>query len=586
MKAMVNHSSLREDWSQLDPSMRCLILDTQTRTLKSASCQDHLPMICVRPRLKLNDSTLKSFEKNFAIDGQCPSKWMTTSLAPKRNYCYRIFGSEVGSTFDEAEQKCQKHGGQLAVASAPSTLAVLLSAFSLKELVQESDLWIGLKKNIKNAFQWTDKSSWTYQSRIKWSDGLGDDQYTYGVSLNLKNAVPRQEIHNSRTMQWKRWPKEATLTGFICQKVIFPQPQVGLQINLNKNYQPVISMQPVLLHSRQINGTQEIPGDTPLKDDVTIINDVVIPSEPIVLSKLTCFLGNSTFSANYQTSEATANYEANFNVISTNVFGTAEMKWRAAEVSCETWDTWSTERLQASWIMKTPEYSDSALTSFIVRLRHLSNTYAVESHDATFKTSVFHRTELKFFLDQMLTLRFTRHYRVYRKEIMSAHDPVAFEPEPSPRRSLLVKYRIVLKPDTNIKRQSTFFRSPGPIKPRDDISFFYDLHKFLSSQFNSSYNNLTYPGTVFDFVSLRSPDYCPSEITTTEGRFVGFPSPNRPLNYATELLWPKTNSSSATPTSHCVTQDGHLLRRQCLGDRSSGRYWESLEQVNAIITIY
>ena len=562
LKHIANSSGLRDDWSHLHPSLRCLILDTETRTLKSASCQLHFPMICVRPKLKFN--LISNGDGNFAIPSQCPPNWTTSSLIAERNRCYRIFRSELGSTFDEAQEQCQKHDGQLAIASYSSTLSALLNAFSSKELAEQSHLWIGLRKS-QNGFQWIDKSIWTYENQIQWSDDLHIQQAVYGISLNFQNKQPR-EIQNSLAMEWKRWPKESNLTGFICQKTIFPQAQVALQINVNKNYQPIVSMQPIQLHySRREDSTVEM-SDTLLKD-AALSPSVAVANKPLKLSKLTCFLGNATFSANYASSRATANYEANFNIVSTDVTGAAAMKWRAAEISCDTWDTWSPKNLQASWIMKQTA-SDASLTSLIVWLRHRTETYVPEKHDKTFRASAHHRAAFASLLHQRLIGQFVKHHPKYITEIMSAYDPVALEPEPSSR-SLLIKFRIVLKPDTRKRRIAS-----GHLTHRDDeISIFYNLHEFLSSEFKNSGANDTFPVEV---LGLRSPDYCSSEITTIEGKFLGFPRPDRSINNTTELVWPQTNST-AFPTPYCITQDGHFLRRQCLGDRSSGLYWESLE---------
>lgn len=539
----MNHSRLSEDLSQIDPSLLCLTLDTQTRTLRSATCQERLPMICARPKLKIYDSIFY-VGNNFAIRGQCPLRWKTSSLIAERNQCFRLFTGQ-NIQFDDAVEACKIQGGQLAVVSNPSILTVLLTIFSP---IEEHDFWIGLKKK-KNEFEWIDESSWTYQNNVKWVDGPEED-IAYGVSLNFVNETHDDNTPNSIKMRWKMWSKEANLTGHLCQKKIFTQPQVALNINLNRDNQPIVSILPVQLHLREFT-TDMSSADAPL--------------ESFILSNLTCFMGNSTISVNYQSANATANYQVRSNPIPYSAYGFYSSRtrnpgvpkkndgeWRAAETSCETWDTWSTESLQASWIIKEEEGGSESISSFIIWLRHRNQTYYVaEDHDETFRASGHLRAVYKSSIENHVIRQFTE----LHTEVMSGYDPVAFEPERNAHRSLLIRYRMVWKPNVGYKR--------------DGMAILHRLHNFLSSS----------PNVEFDFVSVRSPDFCPSEITTLDGSFVDFFNRDNPPPTSTmvQLVWPKSDAgSSVTPTTRCVTQEGHFLRRQCLGDRSRGLYWESI----------
>ena len=492
-------------------------------------------MICVRPRLKLNGSIFNSNENKFAIRSQCPSEWMTSSLIAERNRCYRVFKG-VDLQFDEADKECQKHDGQLAVASNPSALAVLLNIFPIAELVQVSNLWIGLKRN-KNGFEWMDKSNWTYQNKIEWADGLEDASNIYGVSLSFL-IESHNNIYNSVTMQWKRWPKDANVTGYICQKKIFPQPQVALHITLNTNYQPVVSMQPVQSHFKDLNVT----------------NPHI--AEPFILSKLTCFLsGNSTFSTKYQSNNVTINFE---------MIVVPKSRWRSAEISCETWDTWSPESLQASWIMKRVETPSENVTTIIVWFRHhQTETYVPEKHDETFITSANQRELFKKTIESVL---FSRNSSNFNYVVFSAYDPITFEPESNDGhfRSLLIKYRIV-----GIQRNWSLHS----VKP--DTFSIMDLQNKITSQLHSSSNK-----SDFEFIGVRSPDFCPSEITRNDGEFIQFDYNmiSECMKFTDPLCWPQSVAGSlVTPVTRCATQSGHFLRRRCLGDQSSGLYLEPIE---------
>ena len=407
-------------------------------------------MICARPKLKFN--LISNGDGNFAIPSQCPPSWTTSSLIAERNRCYRVFGNELGSTFDEAQEQCLKHGGQLAVAPYPSTLSALLNAFSSKELIEKSHFWIGLRTS-QNGFQWLDKAIWTYENQVKWADDLHTQNVVYGVSLNFEHEQS-SKIRNSLTMKWKRWPKKSNLTGFICQKKIFPQTQVALHITLNTKYQPVVSMQPVQSHFKDLNVT----------------NPHI--AEPFILSKLTCFLsGNSTFSTKYQSNNVTINFE---------MIVVPKSRWRSAEISCETWDTWSPESLQASWIMKRVETPSENVTTILVWFRHRTETYVPEKHDETFTISADQREFFKKTIESVLFFRLSNS-SFYYYVVFSAYDPVTLEP--ASNRSLLIKYRIVgiqrnwflqyVNPDTfSISNLQTEITSHFSSSNKSDFDFF------------------------------------------------------------------------------------------------------------------
>jgi len=78
-----------------------------------------------------------------------------------------------------------------------------------------------------------------------------------------------------------------------------------------------------------------------------------------------------------------------------------------------------------------------------------------------------------------------------------------------------------------------------------------------------------------DFTSVRSTDFCQGEITSNKGDFIQLS--DQPRNLTDELYWPQSIMGfSVASAPYCVTHDGLILRRRCLGDRSSGLYWESL----------
>ncbi|EFX70367.1 hypothetical protein DAPPUDRAFT_257207 [Daphnia pulex] len=421
--------------------------------------------------MKSTDSGNSSI--NFSISGQCPVSWQTSSLIAERNRCYKLFYGEVTYTVDEADTECEKYGGQLAVATQPSTLA------SLSKFLTGSG-WIGLKKTSKG-FEWMDQSSWTYEHRIEWAGDRGNyNRNSYGISLTTI-PEPSRGILESSSLKWKMWPKEARL------------------------------------------------------------ND-------------------------YESGDAMINYK----VIETKVPGT--MEWRAAEISCETWDEWSPETVRASWIISGDPYGNASFSSLIVWLRHRTLNYSSEIHDSTFEASRSQRAAFKRSLHDMFVQEFVKLYPLYTDSLLSASEPVAFESEPFPNQQLLVKYRILINLSFLTGRKDGH---GNPWSPDDDASIMEDVRKFFSEKFNSS-SDVRPPGADLDFLSVRSTDFCHGEITTTNGEFLEFS--RQPRELMTTLSWPKsTKGSRVASAPYCVTRDGLMLIRQCLGDRSSGLYWESLD---------
>ena len=567
MKSIVIRSGLHADWSRLNASLSCLALDTETKSVKSVSCQKVLPMICVRPKMKWNPSIFHESNRNFALRAQCPFGWLTSTLISERNSCYKIFNnSEIKFTFDEAEAECNKQDARLAIASQPSALAVLLNIFAFEELTQTSDFWIGLKKSDKG-FKWTDQSYWVYEKEIEHDfDGKASlNNNAYGVSFIVLPEIAN-EIPQSPSIKWKVWPKEARLNSFLCQKEIFPQREAVLQIRLDDTFRPEVVrklLDPFHKNQSEMNKT--------LSD--------------LVSSKLVCFFDNYV---NYvSTEKLTPRNPAiiNYKIIEGEIPGV--LGWRAAEISCETWDDWSPEPMRASWMMSDNPNGAVSFSSLIVWLRHRTVKYSSEIHDATFKVSNSHREAFKHTLNETFVREFVKLHPRYSYRVMAAPEPVAFESEIFPNQQLLVKYRIVINLNNPVKpnfllalglifRTMTMSESiPDSWASNDEATLIQDVHKFFSREFNSSNSDFRPTGVDLDFISVRSTDFCHGEITSTEGEFITFSS--QPRNLTDQLHWPQsTVGFSVASTPFCVTKDGLLLRRRCLGDRSSGLYWESI----------
>ncbi|XP_057369443.1 uncharacterized protein LOC130690463 [Daphnia carinata] len=557
LQNLVDDLGLLADWSKLNASLNCLKLDIKTRTLESALCTENIPMVCIRPRLKSTYSIVSiNSTVNFTRNGQCPLGWLTSTLIAERNYCFKLFGG-VEATFDEAELECRKRGGDLAVAPERSTSAVLLDMF------KTCDMWIGLKRT-SDGYKWIDNSNWTYQHQVDWKSAVA----VIGQPEEPGNAISLHgyRLSSNRIMAfWQPELKETRLSSFLCQQEIVPQRQLTLQMKLDTVFRPFVSIQPIPLHLREIHRQPEIHNRTLLEESQP---REITDDEPPSLSLLTCFLGNSTFTANYSTlKEISLNYSLISNAGTRNV---SLMEWRAIETSCETWDEWSTENLKTSSIISHMEHG---FFSFIVTLKHRTGQYLTDHHDATFRASSIQRASFKyihyFHMRERIAVIdefFARHPQ-YVSQFVSPADNVAFEAEPSSN-SLLIKYRVLMmfnafstELPARKKREVYGINHRDPTPPSREEVFLEDLRSYASSISNQSFDGQ--PSGDLDFVNARSADFCPSEDTTTNGK----------------LSWPKaTIGSSVTSIPHCVTQDGRMLRRRCLGNQFIGGYWESLDQ--------
>lgn len=589
MQGIVGRSGLLADWSKLNASLSCLKLDTKTRLLESVSCTENFRMICTRPRLKVIQSAVDA-------NAQCPIGWATSTLTVERNYCYTMSHVISKVTFDEAEGECRKLGGHLAVATEPSTLAVILNlVYPLKVYTffgsSNTATWIGLKR-YPDGFKWIDQSNWTYLHQVQWDvssypDKPNNEETTYGVSLSVNDPKLDEGSYNHRKplgVTWNTRVKEAGLERFICQREIFPQRRLSLQMQLDFVYRPIVSIQWLPLHVRGIEDRYKIRDGFLVEQSEPLKETVPNHSS---LSLLTCFIENSTFTKDYgATNQSTVDY---------HVIKYSELiEWRATETSCETWNEAWNENIRASWVMSS---ATNGFFSYIVTLKHRTEKYLSENHDATFLASNTHRAAFKqwglqdSFIDGFLEMD-----SEYVGQWVPAINPVAFEAEASPSQSLLIKYRIVMKFVFPARKRREAFgtESAGEMPASMEEVCLEKIRLYFSAKFNEGRNDDGPFHERVDFVNVRSTEFCPSEFTSIDGKFMGSPGRGwsfhrglKPLsptsstelpNSAIILSWPMAAAGSRVmPTPYCVTQDGSMLYRRCLGNQFTGAYWESLQ---------
>lgn len=563
-----NNLSINQSW--LNGSQSCLTLDIRSRQIQSASCHQSYPMICIRPWLQMSNQSIGAdLGRSFTIPGQCPLLWKTSTLFSERNRCYRMVRNETGLTFDQAVLECQNLGGKLATARSSSTLAVILNLFSVDQLNENLDLWIGLKWS-RSRYKWIDYSSWNYQRQADWADHEKKNSNIYGISIRFVNNPNASEPWS---IKWRRWDKLDRLNGLVCNQMINPQREADISIKLDDNGYPRVSIRPVELH---LNHPDRIIHTAEFSNSIE-----TIPNPPTEVkfnvNYISCFVRDFVFISRYQSE----NVFVKFRMLSkiqpesdstVSTLGDTEI-WRGLEIGCETWDIWSTESLQTSWIVPDDFISPTLRhTRFIVQfLRHPSEPYRPEAHDSTFQTARALQTDLKRELIRVMGRNGELYGRVFADDvthdIIEADDPIQLDLDSNG--FLLVRYQLTFSL-RNINRLS------------DNTNLLDRIKTFLSKRFESNTR------TRFQFESVKSSEFCPAEITAMNGTFLanGERLERLEMNVKTELLWPVTATTTAVaPTSNCIGRDGHLLKRRCLGDRFSGRFWEPLQVLKNEISL-
>ncbi|XP_069715636.1 macrophage mannose receptor 1-like isoform X5 [Phaenicophaeus curvirostris] len=138
-------------WSSGEPkqTLACVYLDTDG-TWKTASCKEKLSSVCKK-------SDVMAPTEPPQLPGKCPESKGHKSWIPFHGHCYYFEASRKRS-WSQAHQECARLAANL-VSVGDYTEANFLSD-TIKILHGKSpNFWIGLKKNNREQWEWTDKSA-------------------------------------------------------------------------------------------------------------------------------------------------------------------------------------------------------------------------------------------------------------------------------------------------------------------------------------------------------------------------------------------------------------------------------------------
>uniref|UniRef100_A0A663EC36 Macrophage mannose receptor 1 n=1 Tax=Aquila chrysaetos chrysaetos TaxID=223781 RepID=A0A663EC36_AQUCH len=147
-------------WSSGEPkqTLACVYLDTDG-TWKTASCMEKLFSVCKK-------SDVKAPTEPPQLPGKCPETRGHKSWIPFHRHCYYFEASRKRS-WSQAHQECARLAANL-VSVGDYTEANFLSD-TIKILHGKSpNFWIGLKKNDRGQWVWTDKSAMDF---VNWQMG-------------------------------------------------------------------------------------------------------------------------------------------------------------------------------------------------------------------------------------------------------------------------------------------------------------------------------------------------------------------------------------------------------------------------------
>uniref|UniRef100_A0A8D0EKF2 MRC1 protein n=1 Tax=Strix occidentalis caurina TaxID=311401 RepID=A0A8D0EKF2_STROC len=147
-------------WSSGEPkqTLACVYLDTDG-SWKTASCKDKLFSVCKK-------SDVMAPTEPLQLPGKCPESRGHKSWIPFHGHCYYFEASRKRS-WSQAHQECTRLAANL-VSVEDYTEANFLSD-TIKILHGKSpNFWIGLKKNDRGQWVWTDKSAMDF---VNWQMG-------------------------------------------------------------------------------------------------------------------------------------------------------------------------------------------------------------------------------------------------------------------------------------------------------------------------------------------------------------------------------------------------------------------------------
>uniref|UniRef100_A0A8C2SV90 Macrophage mannose receptor 1 n=1 Tax=Coturnix japonica TaxID=93934 RepID=A0A8C2SV90_COTJA len=205
-------------WSSGEPkqTLACVYLDTDG-TWKTASCEEKLFSIC-----KKSDVTAPT--EPSQLPGKCPEAKGHKSWIPFHGHCYH-FEAARKKSWAQAHQECTRLAAEL-VSVGDYTEANFL-AETIKILHgKSSNFWIGLKRDDRGQWVWTDKSELDF---VYWQTGEPANR----MYKNCGEVCASTGFWNTNVCSFRK--------GYICKKAKTPERTEMSPENMGQKTETVLS---------------------------------------------------------------------------------------------------------------------------------------------------------------------------------------------------------------------------------------------------------------------------------------------------------------------------------------------------------
>ncbi|XP_063158089.1 macrophage mannose receptor 1-like [Candoia aspera] len=195
------------NWAAEEPKHKisCVYLDTDGYW-KTGNCSEKYFSVCEKYYGILPTETPQ-------LPGRCPtSKDSQLSWIPFRGHCYRFY--PLMESWPQASLKCAQLGGTLTSIKDSAELHFLKERM---ELLESTEFWLGLYRNVDGEWIWQDKSEVAF---VNWNEEqFSDGHREYGSEESNENFLDHCIFMNSLSGEWFRASCGSyILKGFICKR--------------------------------------------------------------------------------------------------------------------------------------------------------------------------------------------------------------------------------------------------------------------------------------------------------------------------------------------------------------------------------
>ncbi|XP_009084157.3 macrophage mannose receptor 1-like isoform X1 [Serinus canaria] len=211
-------SLVYSNWASGEPkqTLACVYLDTDG-TWKTASCEEKFFSVC-------KTSDVMAPTEPPQLPGKCPESRGHKSWIPFSGHCY-YFEASKKRRWSQAHEECARLGADLVSVGDYSETNFLSE--TIKILHGKSlNFWVGLKKNDRGQWVWTDKSAMDF---VNWQLGEPSNQ-------RLKDCGELCALSGSWNTNLCSFKK-----GYICKKIKTPENKEMSTENTEEKMEKVLS---------------------------------------------------------------------------------------------------------------------------------------------------------------------------------------------------------------------------------------------------------------------------------------------------------------------------------------------------------